>query len=242
MLSGQAETTETGMVRSLSHFWGRMKILHILGSLVMLIVAALGMLAALHIVLELPVWTLSKAAEWTAAIGTVGTLAASLWLATTETRRRRKDAIERAHIVASALAPRLSLFRRDISGAAGCLVFTNLDVGHRATPRQEAAAFLQSHWKDVTTEELLVLTALDGGLANKLAYAQSQAQIIRKLIEDEVAAWEELQPESPLDEQTAVQWHDMLRDLSERFWVIERRFVSIARQHARGPDGEELYG
>src|SRR5450830_329314 len=212
-----------------------MKTVHILASLVMLMVVVLGMLAAVHIILELPIWTLTKAAEWVAAIGTVGTLAASLWLATAETRRRRRDGIERAQIIASALAPRLSLFRSDLTEAAAHMRFKNEVTGRRETPRGEAAMFLESQYKDATTEELLGLTALDGGYANKLAYAQSQAEVVRKLIESHILGCEEHDPGLPLDEEVAEFWADMLMGLSDRFSVIEMRFAAIAREHARAP-------
>lgn len=203
-------------------------------------VIALGVLAA-GILTGLR-YDLSRAdwGAWVGSIGTVGTLIGTVWLATSESRRRRFEELARAHIVAAALAPRISLLRSELEGIEFSLAFPDEETGLRELPSVEASNFLASNYTAATSDELLVLTALRGNWASQLAYAQSQRSIVQHLIQNYIENYDDGQ--SPLDNQTAAEWENMICGLRHRFQAVERRFVSIARVHAREPDGEELYG
>lgn len=51
---------------------------------------------------------------WIGAIGTVGTLVGTLYIATSETRRRRSEEATRANITAAALMPRAELLAQQL--------------------------------------------------------------------------------------------------------------------------------
>ena len=80
-------------------------IYRVVGAVLVVIVAALGIGAALHIFMSLPFEATSasdKRPEWTAAFGTVGALIAAIYLARTETRMRERADLVRARLHASA--------------------------------------------------------------------------------------------------------------------------------------------
>lgn len=66
----------------------------VIGMVTVTIVAVLGLAAVLHMVMSLPFEATSandKRVEWVGAIGTMGTLIGTIWLATAESRRRKRE-------------------------------------------------------------------------------------------------------------------------------------------------------
>jgi len=91
-----------------------LKMEHFLRIILMGIVGVIGVLAIAHLLLKLPFPT-GREPEWVGAIGTVLTLAGTIWLATTETRRREQDDLQRARLQAANLLHRLNDARNILS-------------------------------------------------------------------------------------------------------------------------------
>lgn len=219
----------------------RAEFLKIVGLIIIGLVVIIGTLAAVQMLSVSPLWT-EEGAAWVGAIGTVGTLIGTVWLATTETRRRHTEELARANIVVSALTPRISLLRSELFNMAEGLAFLNEETGRRDTPRAEAALVLETNYRPATSEELLSLTPLGNNYASQLAYAQSQLSVFRDFIEAHVVLFEQEDPNAPLDDATADEWRNWIGGVHDRFWLVEMQFVEIARKYARLPDGEELHG
>lgn len=204
-----------------------------------MVMAALVYVAGQNLI-NWPALTPSDWGTWIGAIGTVTTLAGTIWLATAESRRRRNDEITRAHLMAAALAPRISHLRNELSAMEGSLSFTDVDTGLHRPPRIEACAFLSSTYKPATSDELILLTALGDNCANKLAYAQAQLDVFKALITNHIENVED--PGAPLKDDIGEIWLEWISGLGDRFEMIERQLVDIARIYATPPTSDELYG
>jgi hypothetical protein len=77
----------------------REHVLRFIGTVFLTILALLGIGAALHIVVTLPLE--GKGPEWIGAIGTVATLIGTIWLATESERKRRRTELDLALVSAA---------------------------------------------------------------------------------------------------------------------------------------------
>jgi hypothetical protein len=175
---------------------------------------------------------------WIGSIGTVGALLGTMWIATTESRRRRSEEVLRANITAAALAPRVELLANQLRAFRDNLMFENLEGAPYRSPAEEAIYILGITYLPATTEELMVLAALENGFASKLAYAQGRLDIICRAISEYVSASDG----APLQKRDAEKWERLGDELAERFSVIALRCTHAARTHAPPPTPEELYG
>lgn len=181
--------------------------------------------------------TASDWGTWIGAIGTVMTLVGTIHIATSETRRRNREEVTKANIVASALAPRVEIAYRQLHFFHNQLMFRNLDGSPYASPKEEAGYLLGIKYTPATTEELSALAALDDGFASRLAYAQARFDIIHRSIVDFIA----VRDDSPLEAQDAKKWERLSEELADRFGVIATRLTQAARTHAPLPTDEEIY-
>jgi hypothetical protein len=217
----------------------RDEVLRVIGAVVVGLIIILGLLAGVQMLSISPIWS-EQGATWVGAVGTVATLAGTIWLATTESRRRRKEELERAYIVAAALAPRISQLRMEISAVEGSLSFKDLETDSHRTPSEEADSILSSAYRPATSDELILLTPLGDNCANKLAYAQAQLDVFKALMTLHIESCDNRA--APLKEKVAAIWLEWMGDVGDRFSIIERQLVAIARIHATPPTSEELYG
>lgn len=74
-------------------------LLQIIGAIFLTILALMGLGAALHVFLTLPMGP--KGPEWVAAIGTVGTLIGTIWIATAQARAKRREQLATAIVAAA---------------------------------------------------------------------------------------------------------------------------------------------
>lgn len=181
--------------------------------------------------------TASDWGTWIGAVGTVTTLAGTIHLATTETRRRKREEETKANIVASALAPRVQIASRQLRAFHTKLLFRNMDGSPYSSPKEEAGYLLGIKYMPATTEELSALAALDDGTASKLAYSQARLEIIHRAIADFI----DMSDDSPLAATDAKKWEGFSEELADRFDVIAARLTHIARSHAPPPTDDELY-
>lgn len=176
-------------------------------------------------------------ATWIGAIGTVATLVMTIRIATTETRRRRHEELAKANIAAAALAPRIDIATRKLVHFKTKLMFQNLEGNPFGSVADESAFLLSIDFTPASTEELLTLVGIEGGLASKLAYAQARFFAVVNAISDSV----NIDPDRPLSSQDAQKWVQWCDDLSERFTVIAASCMHAARTHAPPPTPDELY-
>lgn len=69
--------------------------------------SVIGTACAIMVIAQLPNWG-DKKAEWVGALGTVAAFAGTIWIATSEARRRRRDERTRAQLQAAAMAYRIT--------------------------------------------------------------------------------------------------------------------------------------
>ncbi|QKY08752.1 hypothetical protein [Janthinobacterium lividum] len=179
-------------------------------------------------------------AYWIAAVGTVGTLLGTTWLATSETRRRERREAARGFIVAAALAPRLKMLAFQISCFRGALTFTDWDDMLHGSPHEIAADFVNIGYEPASTEELLALESMSDNCATKLAYAQSQFSMVKSDIEAYVQGMGN--PDRPLPPSIARIWLEWVVDLGDRINEITRQMNDAAQTHAIAPSQLDLYG
>jgi hypothetical protein len=181
--------------------------------------------------------TASDWGTWIGAVGTVTTLAGTIYLATSETRRRTREDITKANIVASALAPRVEIASKQLRHFYTLLLFRNMDGSPYSSPREEAGYLLGIKYKAATTEELSALAAFDDGTASKLAYAQARLEIIQGALADFI----DVRDDSPLTATEAKKWEGLSEELADRLDAIAARLTHTARSHAPPPTDDELY-
>ena len=216
----------------------RDELLRIAGGVVLGLVVILGVLAAVQVLSTSPLWS-AVGATWVGAIGTVGTLLGTIWLASAEARRRHAQARAGSYIVASALAPRLELLAADVGAFNAALIFGRPEE-RGATVKQLADNFLSIAYERATTEDLLALEAMPNNCATKLAFAQAQIFTIRSQIQ----RLAELFPfsERPITAEVADRWRVWTTDLSHRLDVLARQCREAADIHAASPTRYELFG
>lgn len=216
----------------------RMAVLAIFGS---------AMLFALHqyiaYIFERHGWKGMSAGDWGTWIGSIGTvcaLAGTIWIATTESRRRLAQENAKGLLVASALAPRLELLANEIASFETRMDFTDVSTNGYKIPSEEAKYFLTIEFTPATTEELIALESMPNNCAKKLAYAQAQFATVQK----QIARYADTvrHPEKPLPKKIAAIWANWARDLRGRFDVVARQCVQAARTHAAPPTQLELHG
>ncbi|WP_228892965.1 hypothetical protein [Pseudoduganella aquatica] len=138
---------------------------------------------------------------WVGAIGTVCTLAGTIWISSGQSRRAERIENTNAHLVAAAIAPKIQLLRDELMSFQARITFHNLENGKHATPEAETRAFLQFKYTPATTDELLALAVLPNNLAEKIAYAQSRFETIRSQISSYVTHVQEKR--TPLSDNVA---------------------------------------
>jgi hypothetical protein len=188
-------------------------------------------------------WEFPKAGDWATwigAIGTIGTLIGTVWLATSETRRRHHQETARGYIAAAALAPRLQLLTLQLSSFHAKLCFVDYGSGQNGTPKTETADFLDFEYEHATPDELMALASMPNNCATKLAYAQSQLATVRAQIKDYVSRAR--YPDKPLHPRVVDVWRPWISDLYDRVNVLARQCQDAANTHAVPPTQYELFG
>ncbi|MDY0964093.1 hypothetical protein [Massilia sp. CFBP9026] len=159
----------------------------VIGLIIVTIVGGCGIGAALHLFVTLPVG--AKGPEWLAASGTVATLSVTIWLATTESRRRRKNEsllaqlhgaailnqVERAHQAVSTLMTGITF------QSVGVTVDSNFFAGH--VENFESLELWQM-------SDLIPLVALPHETAAKLAQANGHLKSLVPILKRAAAQWD----------------------------------------------------
>jgi hypothetical protein len=147
-------------------------IYRVVGFFLVAIVGVLGVLAAVHMVMSLPFTATEhdKRAEWVGALGTVGTLIGTIWLATSAERRRHREAMDRAIIAASALQLDLFAMVHALQNALTTF-FDRMEDGDTIHYKLIAENILGSGtWRD---EQFLPLVVMRNHVAARLVVANS---------------------------------------------------------------------
>lgn len=160
----------------------RQKLYTLLAYSTLMLVVALGVTALVHEVVILWPADVQKAAEWTGAIGTVGTLIGTIWLATAQTRRRDRDELLRAKLAGVGQMFRLAHAIRDITEVRNTLqtlAICDLGGSHLMNCISKLSAI--PLW---TADELVPMIPLPGSTAARLAATGDQMNaVIRKVNE-----------------------------------------------------------
>jgi hypothetical protein len=184
--------------------------------------------------------TIGDWGTWVGAVGAIGAMFGTIWIATIESRRRKRQDEVRGYIVAAALAPRLQLLSQEIGAFSARLEFVDFDSGQHGYPNAETSDFLAFKFIHATTDELIALESMPNNCATKLAYAQARLATIRTEIERYVRKVKH--PTKPLNPKVAAVWEVWIRDLRGRVDVIARQCGDAANTHAAPPTQFELYG
>jgi hypothetical protein len=177
---------------------------------------------------------------WTGAIFTGLALGGTIWLATTETRRRKRAEYLNAVVVAAGLAPRIERITNDLRVFIAHLQFTNLQTGTHDIPSRMAGSLRQMEPLSVSLEEIVALTALGDNCASRLANAIAQFQIARKKISNYVS--ETIHLNEPLPENVAKEWEDYVSEPFRLFEMVRRQCSAAASEYAPQPSDEEFWG
>ena len=114
--------------------------------------------------------TVTDWGTWVGAIGTVGALAGTIWIATSESRRRQQQAVGIAGLVCLAMSNDLQWLLDQLAVVSA--LEGNLDLGGREEWRGIADAISKrAQWSN---EELNKLICLGDGTAERMALGQSQ--------------------------------------------------------------------
>jgi uncharacterized protein YbjQ (UPF0145 family) len=138
-------------------------------------------------------WSKLSASDWGTWVGSIGTVAAfvgTIWLATTEKREARKQAIDRAVVAAAALGPRL----QRIGDALNTVVDHLFDHTHQKKPIDyRTFADLIENAGTWTDEEILPLIILRHHVCTRLAgvrpIKQNVVREMRYLADNWTRSW-----------------------------------------------------
>lgn len=147
----------------------RREMYRVFGIIVFGLVIVLGLLAAAHMIINLPIPE-GKGAEWTGAFGTVATLIGTIWLATASERIRRNEARDSAIVTAAALQMKLLSMVHALQHAIDHFYDDTdrecgLQYGIHANLIQSAGSW--------SNEEILPLVVLPNHVCARLASARS---------------------------------------------------------------------
>lgn len=128
-------------------------------------------------------WADMKAADWgvwVGAVGTVATLAMTVWLATSEQRRRTRAERDLALVTVAGLTFRISIVKNGMDGI-GAVLLSDM-TNNRATNYTRVSAMLAQlpTWKP---EELVALVGVHDHLAARLAFAAAEIEGVRTAID-----------------------------------------------------------
>lgn len=159
------------------------QVLRFVGAVLLTILAVLGVGAILHILVTLPFE--GKGPEWVTALGTIGTLIGTIYLARTETRRResRERVVGRIHA-------RANMIRCEQASAS---IEEVMHILKQAKSRNEFSIKLDECQRRLvgiypwTMEELAPLVALSGDIAPKIIDAIEALQKAQAALKSFVA-------------------------------------------------------
>lgn len=147
-----------------------------IGLVLVTIIAALGAAAAIHVLVTLP-FPDNKGAEWVGAIGTVATLVGTLWLATTETRRRLRQERLAAFVHATSISIRLTYAEASLNAVAE-LLNRGLENGLFSTELLQNCHNQLVLIKEVKAEDVVPLAAMKEEVAKIVISAASAINLI----------------------------------------------------------------
>ena len=125
--------------------------------------------------------TKSDWAAWLGAVGTVGTLVGTIWLATDQSRRQQDDAVLKARLYSAHMMLRLATAKGELSQGLNCL-----KRGAAGELQANSVLNIASYFRAAklwTIDELIPMAPLPGNIAGKLAEALDQVALVISLIE-----------------------------------------------------------
>jgi hypothetical protein len=171
----------------------RANLYYVIGFILVTIVGLLGIAACLHVLISLPIRD-NKGPEWLGAIGTVGTLAGTIWLATADKRDKRIRAIDNAYVTIVRLQSRLAGVKHSLQTAVD--VFSDEVMRRNGFPYELYAKLLNSagNWDD---EDILPLIELPNRVCARLAQTKENmatcVRLMKNMQENQNTSWMQAQ-------------------------------------------------
>ena len=133
-------------------------------SFILAVFVAVACIAVVRMIADLPRWG-DKAVEWVGALGTIGAFAGTIWIATSDGRRRRQEAIDLAILTCLSISHDLEWLLENLA------VIDSLATGQDVfnTPQWHSFAdqlCLRSAWPD---HQLAALVCIGGRAAQQMA-------------------------------------------------------------------------
>lgn len=180
-----------------------------IGVVLLTILALLGLGAAIHIMVTLPL--AGKGPEWVGAIGTVGTLIGTIWLATKGERNKRKEALLVARLHAAGMFWKLSHLKLTVES-----VSNNLDPGDAPDLNKKITSCRDILEKLIlwSMADLVPLAPLPRGIAAKLAEVADRIHIAKTMLSHISILDIEVQRDSLLDIRTLLETTTLFLDIA----------------------------
>jgi len=170
-------------------------------------------------------------AAWAAAVATFLAAAIALWVATGESRRRKRDQIAMAALYSAHLAPKLSSFGHKLRSASTVAVF--YDDDDPAMPRMKEE--LDGIDIDVSLEQLMHLVPLERQAAHRIARGLAIADMaldeIKRIVEPRATS-----------QRYSLDLAGRLFEAADLIIVATETCERLAAKYAIPPSGEELHG
>lgn len=150
------------------------------------VIAVIGLACTIMIIVRLPLWG-EKQAEWLGALGTIAAFFGTLWVAATESRRRRREELMRARLQAVAMKARVSyanLLIRSLKNHA--------ETSFSADTVEEALNFCSFIKEEVgaldlwTIEDAALVIPLNNNMAGLLARELGEIQRLVRLCDESI--------------------------------------------------------
>ena len=141
-------------------------------------IAFMGFAAGIHLLVSLPI-PKDTGAEWIASIGTVGTLAGTIWLATAESRNRRNENLMSAQLHAASMVWRIATTYAMVTATADALRKATIET---VFARSTAVEPLLDSLNLCQIGELLPLVPLRGDVVSQLVQANDQVGLALTLL------------------------------------------------------------
>lgn len=122
----------------------------------------IAVLCAVTLIATLPGWG-EKKPEWVAALGTIAAFSGTIWIATSERRRRRSESIDIAILAGAQIFDRVNVANERMISIQAALGTGILDEASRLSASRKLDSL--EIW---TSEELLPLTCLPNHIAARL--------------------------------------------------------------------------
>ncbi|WP_145133563.1 MULTISPECIES: hypothetical protein [unclassified Pseudomonas] len=173
------------------------------------------------------------------AIGTLGAVVVSLYLARSAERRLRSENKERSSLVAARLWPIAEALNSQLADLSGWVYFDNLDAPESISDIRERVKRLHIYFDRMTMQDIERIIAIDISIANYLSRAMGEVEGVIASVEREGEEWNNISQVSK--DFYRERWGNSIISARDFLTMALPSLMYAAQKAAPFPDWHEIY-